>query len=49
MDTRAGTPKDSGFRSFAEFYPFYLTEHRHPMSRLLHYLGTWARWRASPR
>jgi hypothetical protein len=26
MDTRlASTPKDSGFRSFAEFYPFYLT------------------------
>jgi hypothetical protein len=34
-------PKDSGFRSFAEFYPFYLSEHRHPVSRLLHYLGTW--------
>lgn len=34
-------PKDSGFRSFAEFYPFYLSEHRHPVSRALHYLGTW--------
>jgi hypothetical protein len=34
-------PKDSGFRSFAEFYRFYLSEHRHPVSRLLHYLGTW--------
>jgi hypothetical protein len=34
-------PKDSGFRSFAEFYPFYLSEHRHPVSRVLHYLGTW--------
>jgi hypothetical protein len=42
MQTRAGIPKDSGFRSLGEFYPFYLTEHRHPMSRLLHYLGTWA-------
>jgi hypothetical protein len=42
MDTRlASTPKDSGFRSFAEFYPFYLTEHRHPVSRVLHYIGTW--------
>ncbi|HTU65487.1 MAG TPA: DUF962 domain-containing protein [Steroidobacteraceae bacterium] len=34
-------PKDPGFRSFAEFYPFYLREHRHPVSRLLHYIGTW--------
>ena len=42
MDTRfASTPKDSGFRSFAEFYPFYLTEHRNPVSRALHYIGTW--------
>ena len=41
METRAATPKDSGFRSFGEFYAFYLTEHRHPVSRLLHYIGTW--------
>ncbi len=42
METRfAGTPKDSGFRSFAEFYPYYLNEHRHPVSRVLHFLGTW--------
>jgi hypothetical protein len=41
MDTPAAAPKDSGFRSFAEFYAFYLSEHRHPVSRLLHYLGTW--------
>ena len=34
-------PKDSGFRSFAEFYPYYLSEHRHPVSRALHYVGTW--------
>jgi hypothetical protein len=27
MDTRAVLPKDSGFRSFGEFYAFYLTEH----------------------
>ena len=41
MDTPAAAPKDSGFRSFAEFYPFYLSEHRHPVSRVLHYIGTW--------
>jgi hypothetical protein len=41
MGTPAATPKDSGFRSFAEFYPFYLSEHRHPVSRVLHYIGTW--------
>ena len=41
MDTPAAAPKDSGFRSFAEFYQFYLSEHRHPVSRALHYVGTW--------
>ena len=41
MDTPAAAPKDSGFRSFAEFYSFYLSEHRHPVSRALHYIGTW--------
>jgi hypothetical protein len=41
MEMRATKPKDSGFRSFAEFYPFYLGEHRHPVSRVLHYIGTW--------
>jgi hypothetical protein len=34
-------PKDPGFRSLAEFYPYYLSEHRHPVSRALHYVGTW--------
>jgi hypothetical protein len=41
METRATAPKDSGFRSMAEFYPFYLSEHLHPVSRVLHYIGTW--------
>ena len=28
------------FASFAEFYPFYLSEHSHPTSRRLHFTGS---------
>jgi hypothetical protein len=28
------------FGTFREFYPFYLEEHRHPVSRRLHVIGT---------
>ena len=28
------------FRSFAEFYPYYLQEHSNPVCRRLHYLGS---------
>ncbi len=30
----------SKFSSFKEFYPFYLSEHRHPICRILHFIGT---------
>jgi hypothetical protein len=28
------------FRSFTDFYPFYLGEHTHPTCRRLHFVGT---------
>lgn len=28
------------FRSFAEFYPYYLAEHSNPVCRRLHYIGS---------
>ena len=31
----------SRFASFREFYPFYLREHSNPVSRRLHFIGSW--------
>jgi hypothetical protein len=28
------------YRTFSEFYPFYLSEHKNPTSRKLHFIGT---------
>lgn len=28
------------YRTFEQFYPFYLSEHMHPVNRALHVLGT---------
>ena len=32
--------KQSDFKSFAEFYPYYLQEHRNRTCRRLHFFGT---------
>ena len=31
---------EQGFRTFAAFYPFYLSEHANRVSRRLHFVGT---------
>jgi len=31
---------DQKFKSLKEFYPHYLSEHRHTTSRVLHFIGT---------
>lgn len=37
---QAPTPKPERYESFAAFWPYYLTEHRKPETRALHYFGT---------
>jgi hypothetical protein len=32
--------KESSFRTFEDFYPFYLSEHANRISRRLHFTGT---------
>lgn len=31
---------EARYKTFSEFYPFYLTEHGHRVSRRLHFIGT---------
>ncbi|MEM7688389.1 MAG: DUF962 domain-containing protein [Pseudomonadota bacterium] len=33
-------PGEPRFQTFAQFYPFYLSEHADPTCRRLHYIGT---------
>ncbi len=32
--------QEKPFRTFADFYPFYLSEHANRISRRLHFVGT---------
>lgn len=34
------TTNEKVYRSFEEFWPFYLSQHSHPTSRYLHIIGT---------
>lgn len=36
----ANPAAEKAFQSFAEFYPFYLSEHANDTSRRLHYIGS---------
>jgi hypothetical protein len=38
--TRQQSSPPAGFASFREFYPYYLEQHRNPVSRRLHVTGT---------
>lgn len=41
MDTQRATAADPrSFQSFAEFYPFYLSEHSNRACRRLHFIGS---------
>ena len=40
MTTSTATVDPKAFKSFAEFYPFYLGEHRNRTCRRLHFLGS---------
>jgi hypothetical protein len=40
MDAARGAAGGDRFTSFAAFYPFYLSEHRHPACRALHFAGS---------
>jgi hypothetical protein len=44
MSTSTEAVDPRSFSSFAEFYPFYLNEHRNRTCRRLHFVGTTLSW-----
>ncbi|ACL96731.3 Mpo1-like protein [Caulobacter vibrioides] len=40
MDSAQPNTAAARYKSFAAFYPFYMTEHANPVSRRLHVVGT---------
>lgn len=38
--TQSNPAADTAFNSFAEFYPFYLSQHANVMCRRLHFIGS---------
>ncbi len=34
------TEPENGFTRFKDFYPYYLSEHRNPTCRMLHFVGS---------
>ena len=40
MSTPVAAQPESRIQTFAEFWPFYLTEHRSKVNRTLHFIGT---------
>lgn len=36
----SSSSSDARYRTFAEFYPFYLSEHQNKVSRRLHFIGS---------
>jgi hypothetical protein len=40
MNPAAPSASQGRFRRFADFYPFYLSEHSNPTCRRLHFVGT---------
>jgi hypothetical protein len=40
MNPAAPSASQGSYRRFADFYPYYLSEHSHPVCRRLHFIGT---------